>query len=106
MNIDRIGRIGNSGYDSRKSPVTSKSDSGQKADNVQLSPEAMVRIQETQMKEEVASITQKIMKSQDDPDRSQKIKEIKDKLKNGEYDHPSDEILKKAADRIADVFLG
>ncbi|EPG75754.1 hypothetical protein LEP1GSC058_0836 [Leptospira fainei serovar Hurstbridge str. BUT 6] len=58
------------------------------------------------MQAEVQTISQKIVSSPVDSERSAKLKEVKEKLKNGEYDTLSPEILNAVADRIAESFLG
>jgi hypothetical protein len=37
--------------------------------------------------------------------RTDKLKEVRERLAEGVYDNPSDEILGKAADQITDFFL-
>jgi anti-sigma28 factor (negative regulator of flagellin synthesis) len=91
MNIDKIGGIGPI-YGTKKpnkvnniDPVTTKQD------KIEISEEARIQNLLNIIKE-----TSKI----EDPERAERIKDIKEKIKNGFYDNLDEEVLKKIADNL------
>ncbi|PJZ70332.1 hypothetical protein CH373_11990 [Leptospira perolatii] len=106
MTIDKIGGISGGSYEPRKPSSVRKSDSKESFDNISISDTAKQKASEAKLQAEVQTIAQKIVSSPVEPERSAKLKEVKEKLKNGEYDNLSPEILQAVADRIAESFLG
>lgn len=106
MNIDRIGRIGGSGYEPKKTPNVSKNESKLGQDSVTISETAKQLSIQAKLTQEVASISKQIIAEPDTQERSDKIKEAKNKMKNGDYENLSPDMLDKISDRITEVFLG
>ncbi|EMJ98452.1 flagellar biosynthesis anti-sigma factor FlgM [Leptospira sp. WS58.C1] len=106
MTIDKIGGIGGGSYEPRKSTPVRKTESKESFDNISISDTAKQKASEARIQAEVQTIAQKIVASPVDSERSNKLKEVKEKLKNGDYDNLSPEILNAVADRIAESFLG
>ncbi|GBF38038.1 flagellar biosynthesis anti-sigma factor FlgM [Leptospira johnsonii] len=106
MTIDKIGGIGGGSYEPRKSAPVRKTESKESFDNISISDTAKQKASEARIQAEVQTIAQKIVASPVDSERSTKLKEVKEKLKNGDYDNLSPEILNAVADRIAESFLG
>jgi anti-sigma28 factor (negative regulator of flagellin synthesis) len=106
MNIDRIGRIGGSGYEPKKASGVSKSESGLGSDSITISDAAKQLSMEAKVRQEVTTLVKQIVAEPEAQERSDKLKEIKEKLKNGEYDNLSEEVLNQVSDRITEVFLG
>lgn len=105
MNVDKVGGIGNSGYEPKKNAPVQKQAASGSYDNISISDTAKQRVTEAKIQAEVQNIAKKIVQSGPDSERSEKIKEIKAKLKNGEYDNLSPEVLDKIADNMTNVFL-
>lgn len=92
MMIDRVGGAG-PGYGPKKpenqqqvqQPVRS-------GDNVSISAEAARAA-------DLARVTN-LVRSTDDTSRMEKVKEIKQRLQNGEFDNPSEAMLSSAADSL------
>ncbi|EMY76639.1 hypothetical protein LEP1GSC060_0314 [Leptospira weilii serovar Ranarum str. ICFT] len=106
MTIDKIGGIGGSGYESKRTVPVKKAESKETFDNVSISDTAKQKASEAKLQAEVQTITRKILSTPDDGDRSVKLKEIKEKLKNGDYDNLSADVLNTIADRISETMLG
>lgn len=106
MNIDRIGRIGGSGYEPKKSTPVQKNETSLGQDSVTISETAKQLSFEAKLRQEVSTISKQIVSEPESQDRSAKLKEIKDKLKNGEYDELSPEVLERVYERITEAFLG
>lgn len=95
MIIDKIGGT-SPGYGPKKPESTSRTEKPvRSSDNVSISREASRTA-------EAARIV-KLAKAED-PERAEKLKEIKQKLEKGEYDNIGNEILSRVADKIADSF--
>ena len=106
MNIDRVGGVGKTGYETKNTGAKQKAEKTVSADNISISETARKQAAEAKLLTEVKTITKKIIQSPEDTERTEKIKEIKAKIQNGDYDELSPEILDKIADRVADSFLG
>lgn len=106
MNVDKVGRVGSGSFEAKKVNAPSKTESAPVQDNVTISSTAMQLAVEAKLKSEVKEITSNIMKSGEDSERIEKLKLVKEKLKNGEYDTLSPDTLEKIAEKITDVFLG
>lgn len=98
MMIDKIGGVG-PGYGPKKTENTSKAE-GPKVgtDNVVISSEA-ARAAETARIARIAS-------SSEDQTRVERLKEIKTKLSNGDYNNLSEDVLDKVAGSISETFFG
>jgi len=98
MIIDKIGGPG-PGYGPRKTDQTSKPENkARSSDNVVISEEA-ARAAES------AKIV-KLAQGPDDQSRVEKLRIIKEKLNNGDYNNLSDEMLNKTAGNITDALFG
>jgi len=98
MMIDKIGGPG-PGYGPRKTDQASKAETPVRgSDNVVISEEA-ARAAETAKIAKLASGSQ-------DQTRVEKLRTIKEKLDNGEYNNLSDEMLNKTARNISDALFG
>ncbi|WP_061209437.1 flagellar biosynthesis anti-sigma factor FlgM [Leptospira borgpetersenii] len=106
MTIDKIGGIGGSGYEPKRTTPVKKAESKETFDNVSISDTAKQKASEARLQAEVQTITRKILSTPNDSDRSVKLKEIKEKLKNGDYDNLSSDVLNTIADRISETMLG
>ncbi|EQA36911.1 hypothetical protein LEP1GSC050_0842 [Leptospira broomii serovar Hurstbridge str. 5399] len=106
MTIDKVGGISGGSYEPRKPTPVRKNEAKESFDNISISDTAKQKASEARLQAEVQTISQKIVSSPVDSERSAKLKEVKEKLKNGEYDTLSPEILNAVADRIAESFLG
>jgi anti-sigma28 factor (negative regulator of flagellin synthesis) len=106
MNIDRIGRVGGSGYEPKKTPNIQKQESGIQQDSVTISETAKQLSLEAKVRQEVTTIAKQVVNQPETQERADKLKEIKEKLKNGDYDELSPEILNTVSERISEVFLG
>jgi anti-sigma28 factor (negative regulator of flagellin synthesis) len=96
MVIDKIGGSGPV-YGSKKTETTARAENPSRpSDNVQISAEAS-RAADT-------SRIARMAKESPDTERSEKIKDIKQKLENGEYNTLSDALLSSVADKIASEF--
>ncbi len=97
MVIDKIGGI-SPGYNSRKPEPTSKPEKTVRAsDNVSIS-------QEASRTADAARIT-KMASGSNDVDRAEKLKQVKQKLENGDYDNLSDDVLSSLADNVLNSFV-
>ena len=97
MVIDKIGNIGkilkpDQSQSAKKTPVTNKSGS----DTVNISAEALKA-------QERAQIENSVKKTSDI--RQERVKEVKEKLANGDYDNIDNEILEKVAEKIAQSLI-
>lgn len=95
MVVDKVGGIG-PGYGPKKVQAkaeTVRADAPR--DNVTISDEA-VRQQNLDRVKRLALSTE---------NKNERLKEIREKLEKGVYDSPTDEMLSKAAERIAEAFL-
>ncbi|WCL48571.1 flagellar biosynthesis anti-sigma factor FlgM [Leptospira sp. GIMC2001] len=106
MNIDRIGRVGGSGYEPKKASTTPKSETSLGQDSVTISDAAKQLSMEAKVRQEVTTIAKQILNEPETQEKTDKIKAVKEKLKNGEYDELSPEVLNKISERITEVFLG
>ena len=97
MFIDKIKNIG-SAFEPKKSAPVKKSSELLSNDNVQISDTA-------KLKADIKSITSHALSLPSSMD-VEKLNDIKSKLASGFYDNLSPEIIEKAADKIADSFLG
>ena len=95
--IDKIGNINKLYQQPKNEPAKKPAAKGMGSDSVSISPEA----------HKAAEIANQIktVKSSVDEARVERIKEIKAKLKNGDYDNLTPEMLDKIADRIAPSLL-
>jgi hypothetical protein len=106
MNIDRIGRVGGSGYEPKKTTQLQKNDASLGQDSVTISETAKQLSFEAKLRQEISTIAKQIVSETDTQERTDKLKEVKDKLKKGDYDNLNPEVLDQVADRITEVFLG
>ncbi|MDH5656864.1 MAG: flagellar biosynthesis anti-sigma factor FlgM [Spirochaetia bacterium] len=98
MIVDKIGGTG-PGYGPRKTENTTKpAHPARSSDNVVISEEA-ARAAETAKIARLASGTE-------DQSRVEKLRIIKEKLNNGEYNNLSDDILNKTARNLSDTLFG
>lgn len=106
MNIDRIGRISGGGYEPKKTTNAPKSQTSLGSDSVTISDTAKQMSLQAKLSQEVANISKQIIAEPESQERAEKLKEVKNKLKNGDYDNLSPEVLDKLSERITEVFLG
>ncbi|MCC5813672.1 MAG: flagellar biosynthesis anti-sigma factor FlgM [Leptospira sp.] len=106
MNIDRVGRIGGAGYEPKKTTNVVKNETSLGSDSVTISDTAKQMSLQARLSQEVANISKQIIAEPESQERSEKLKEVKNKLKNGDYDNLSPEVLDKLSERITEVFLG
>ncbi|MBW7858180.1 MAG: flagellar biosynthesis anti-sigma factor FlgM [Leptonema sp. (in: Bacteria)] len=95
MVVDKVGGIGPN-YGPKK--IQAKVETSR--------PEALkdnVTISEAAIRQKNVDTIKKLALASDE--RADRIKEVKQKLADGIYDNPSDELLGQAASNIADVFL-
>lgn len=92
MVIDRIGGV-SPGYGPRKTGATSKPEKPAAAsDNVSISAEASRAAD--------ASRIARMAKNSQDLERAEKLRNIKEKLANGEYDNLSEDMLSSMASNL------
>ena len=96
--IDKIGNINKIYQQQKNEPLKKAAKPGLGSDSVSISPEAHKAA-------EIAGHVKTVKTSVDDA-RVEKIKDVKEKLKNGDYDNLTPEMLDKIADRIAPALLG
>ncbi len=96
MMIDKIGGIGPN-YGPRKNEPVAKQDAPVRGDNVTISEEAARAA-------DVAR-TSRIVSQATDAERTERLKEIKEKMARGEYNDVSDEQAGKIADSLMEVFF-
>lgn len=106
MNIDKIGRVGSFGYETKKPAVPAKTETTGPVDTITISDAAKKIASEAKLQAEVKQIAKQIVSMPPDEDRTEKIKAVKERLKNGDYDNLSTEMLDKISDQIASTFLG
>ncbi len=106
MNIDKIGRVGGFGYETKKAAVPAKTETTGPVDTISISDAAKKIASEAKLQAEVKQIAKQIVSMPPEEDRTEKIKAVKERLKNGEYDNLSTEMLDKISDQIASTFLG
>lgn len=106
MNIDKVGRVGGYGYEPKKTNSTPKSENQTPVDTISISDAAKKIASEAKLQAEVKQIAKQIVAAPPEEDRSEKIKAVKERLKNGEYDNLSKEVLDRISDQIASSFLG
>jgi len=106
MNIDKIGRISGSGYEPKKTTSSVKPETSLGSDSVTISDTARQLSLQAKLSQEVSAITRQILSEPENQERADRIKEIKTKLKNGEYENLSPEVLDAISERITEVFLG
>jgi anti-sigma28 factor (negative regulator of flagellin synthesis) len=90
--IEKIGNVNKPISSTQKNSVKKSSQVSKQTDSVSISAEAHKAA-------EIAAHV-KTVKGSTDPSRAEKIREIKIKLKNGEYDNLNNDMLSKIADRI------
>ncbi len=95
MVIDKIGSINNI-VETKKSKSISSKKSTKKSDSVQISSEGKKAA-------EIAKQTQIVKETPDI--RTERVKEIKEKIANGTYDFNNNEMLEMVADKIASFLL-
>lgn len=92
MVIDKVGGVG-PGYGPRKSDGPSRPEKPVKSsDNVTISKEATRAA-------DVARITKMVRESQE-TERAEKLEQVRERLKNGDYDNLSDETLGQIARNV------
>ncbi len=106
MNIDKVGRVGGYGYEPKKSNVTPKTESAGPVDTINISDAAKKVALEAKLQSEIKTIAKQIVVAPPEEDRLEKIKAVKERLKNGEYDNLSNEMLDKISEQITSSFLG
>ncbi|MCC6275524.1 MAG: flagellar biosynthesis anti-sigma factor FlgM [Leptospiraceae bacterium] len=105
MTIDRIGGPRQNFEPKRTTPLK-KSEAVELKDNVSISDAARQRVMEAKLQTEIKSISRQIGSKEEDSERLEKIKEVKTRLKNGEYDNLTPEMLNKIAGNITESLLG
>ncbi|MCE9501391.1 MAG: flagellar biosynthesis anti-sigma factor FlgM [Leptospira sp.] len=105
MTIDKIGGLGPQ-YEPRKSNPVKKSEPTEAKDNIFISDVARQKATEVKLQAEIKGIVGNLKSGGDDQERIEKLKEVKAKLKNGDYDNLSQEVLNKIADNISETLLG
>ena len=105
MTIERIGGIGPNFEPKRTTPLK-KSEAVEPKDNVSISDAARQRVIEAKLQAEIKTISKQIGSKEEDSERLDKIKEVKTRLKNGEYENLSPDMLNKIAGNIVDALLG
>ena len=106
MTINKVGSVGGSGYEPQKKQIQNIKETSGKSDNITISDAAKIKAGEIKLQTEVQNITKKILQSGQDAERTEKLKEIKAKLKNGDYDNLTPEMTEAISDKLTDVFLG
>ncbi|TGN20134.1 flagellar biosynthesis anti-sigma factor FlgM [Leptospira idonii] len=106
MNVDKVGRIGGFGYEPKKTTAASKSETTGPVDTISISDAAKKIASEAKLQSEVKQIAKQIVSAPPEEDRTEKLKNVKERLKNGDYDNLSNEMLDKISDQIASTFLG
>ncbi|MCB1155970.1 MAG: flagellar biosynthesis anti-sigma factor FlgM [Leptospiraceae bacterium] len=102
-----IERINNIGYGYTQKPTALKKQVNQSAaDNIQISEAARERAEEVKLQNEIEFFTKITVSRPEDSDRVQKLKEVKEKLKNGYYDNPGPEMIDRVAEKMVGVFFG
>jgi anti-sigma28 factor (negative regulator of flagellin synthesis) len=97
MMIDKVGGIGPN-YGPRKTEPSARTEAPAKAgDSVAISAEA-ARAAET------ARVARQVMHSED-PERADRLREIKERLARGEYNDVSDEQASKIAESLIGIFF-
>lgn len=97
MMIDKVGGIGPN-YGTRKSEPVAKEHSTVRGDNVLISEEATRAAD--------LARTVKTVNTSRDTERSEKLKEVKEKLARGDYDQLDDNQLGEIAESISNNLLG
>lgn len=96
--IDKIGNTGKIYQTGQQQSVkSSEKPVALGADSVSISSEAVKA-------QEVAAANKQVKQTSDV--RSERVKEVKEKLNRGDYDDLSAELLEKVADRIAQSLIG
>ncbi len=98
MNIDKISNAGKIIQSGRNQPVRGVEQS------VSMGTETLSISSEAVKAQEMAAATRQVRATPDV--RSERVREVREKLMNGEYDNPGDELLEKIADKIARSLLG
>ncbi len=96
MNIDKIGGIGPVYGPKKTNKLNSIESISPKQDTIEISEEARIQ--------HLMNLVKEVSKTPEE-DRLEKIKDIKEKLKNGYYDNISEEILNKVADTLYDTSI-
>lgn len=95
MVIEKIGNINNIAETRKSKPVSTKKEET-RTDSVQISSEG----------KQAAETAKNIQIIKDTPDiRSDKVKEIKQRINDGTYDFNDNKVLEMVADRIANFLL-
>ncbi|MBE7410777.1 MAG: flagellar biosynthesis anti-sigma factor FlgM [Leptospiraceae bacterium] len=105
MTIERIGASRPS-YEPKRTTPLKKNETVELKDNVSISDTARQRVMEAKLQTEIKNISRQIGSKEEDTERLEKLKEIKTRLKNGEYDNLTPEVLNKVAGNIAESLLG
>jgi hypothetical protein len=95
MVVDKVGGIG-PGYGPKK--IQTKAEVSRPE-----APKDHVTISDAALRQQNIDRVKKLALSAED--RTDKLKEVRERLASGVYDNPSDEIIGKAADQITDIFL-
>ncbi|EKJ85505.1 flagellar biosynthesis anti-sigma factor FlgM [Leptospira meyeri] len=106
MNVDKVGRVGGYGYEPKKTQGPKETETQAPVDTISISDAAKKIASEAKLQAEVKQIAKQIVQAPPEEDRTEKIKAIKERLKNGDYDNLSTEMLDKISDQIASTFLG
>jgi flagellar biosynthesis anti-sigma factor FlgM len=96
MVIDRIGNINNIQESNRQKSV-SRSRETSRNDKVEISPEA-------KKASEIQTYSQMVRETTE-PERAQRVQEIKARVANGTYDFDSTQVTEMVADKIASYLL-
>lgn len=104
MNIDKISNL-SSNYESKKVNSTKKEDFFTKRDNLSISEAARQKSEEVKFHSEVQSVSKMVISQVEDPYRLDKIHLIKQKVKRGEYDNITPEMVDKISSNLMNVLL-
>ena len=96
MVIDKIGNINNITESNRQKSV-SRTRETSRNDMVEISPEA-------KKASEISTYTQMVRETVD-PERAQRVQDIKARVANGTYDFDSTQVTEMVADKIASYLL-
>jgi len=104
MTIEKINNLSHS-FESKKTATIRKNNISIPTDNIQISDVARKKAEEIKLQEDVKFFTNFTINRPEDSQKIQRLAEIKLKMKNGDYDNPSAEMLDKIADRLTSIFI-
>jgi hypothetical protein len=104
MLIDKIKSFGQSPEVKKTSPLKG-SDSVSSNDKISISPAAKEISQENKLISDVKQFTLSALSMEEDSSRVEKLREVKERLKRGDYDVISDEMAEISAEKILDSIM-